>query len=158
MLYFGLQFSYLRPDNTDLPDIFTDRPVATLRDRDTLVALEIAKSTDSRSSNLEIVGEKGQLWVDYQTDAVTLVQGTQRRILREPKTVYTIPLVLREFARAVREESVMPVSVEDGVRTLEVVDASYRSVQSGRPEIAAEAPPRGGDHTCAERYEYSRKR
>ena len=119
-------------ENPHQEDLF--KTVATLRDCDTLVALEIAKSTDSRSSNLEIVGENGQLWVDYQTDAVTLVQGTQRHVLREPATVYTIPLMLNAFAKAIQEQTAMPVSIEDGVRTLEIVDASYRSVHSGRPE------------------------
>lgn len=118
--------------NPHQEDLF--KTVATLAGRDTLVGLEIAKSTDSRSSNLEIVGEKGQLWVDYQTDAVTLVQGTERQVLRPAEQVHTIPLLLRDFARVVQEGDAVPIGVEDGVRTMEVVDASYRSVASGRPE------------------------
>jgi predicted dehydrogenase len=121
-----------RIENPHQEDLF--KTVATLRDRDTLVALEIAKSTDSRSSNLEIVGEHGQLWVDYQTDAVTLVRGTERTVLREAGMVYTIPLMLADFARVLEQGAPMPIDVEDGVRTMEVVDASYRSVQSGRTE------------------------
>lgn len=120
-------------ENPHQEDLF--KMVATLQGSDTLVALEIAKITDSRSSNLEIVGENGQLWVDYQTDAVTLVKGMQRTVLREPGTVYTIPLMLKAFAKAVNGQAAMPVTVDDGVRTLEVVDASYRSVHSGHPEV-----------------------
>jgi predicted dehydrogenase len=119
-------------ENPHQEDLF--KTLATLRGRDTLVALEIAKSTNSRSSNLEIVGEHGQLWVDYQLDAVTLVRGGERTVLREAGTVYTIPLLLADFARAVAQGATMPIGVADGVRTMEVVDASYRSMQSGRAE------------------------
>jgi predicted dehydrogenase len=122
-------------ENPHHEDVF--KVQATLRGSDVLVALEVAKATQSRSSNLELVGEHGQLWVDYQTDAVTLVAGNQRTTLREPGVVYTIPLLLQDFARRVASAKSMPITARDGVRTLEVVDACYRSATSGRVEAAA---------------------
>ena len=107
---------------------------ATLRGSDVLVALEVAKATQSRSSNLELVGEHGQLWVDYQTDAVVLIAGNQRTTLREPGVVYTIPLLLKDFAHRIASAQPMPITAHDGVRTLEVADACYRSMASGRVE------------------------
>lgn len=107
---------------------------ATLRGHDVPVALEIAKCTDSRSSNLELVGEHGQLWVDYQIDRVVHVKGRDRHELRPAHPEYTLPFVLRDFQRHVEERRPMPITVQDGVRTLEVVDACYRSVRSSRAE------------------------
>lgn len=105
---------------------------ATLRGKNTLVALEVAKCTQSRSSSLELVGEHGQLWVDYQTDAVRLLFGNKHEELRAAGPVHTIPLLLRDFASCLARGDSMPVTVQDGLRTLEVVDACYRAAQTTR--------------------------
>lgn len=119
---------------------------ATLQGHDALVALEVAKCTGSRSSNLEIVGAQGQLWVDYQTDAVTLLQGGERTVLRPPGSVPTIPHLLADFAHHLGHGQPMPITVFDGVRTLEVVEACYRSLAEDRAETVARPhlvpPPR----------------
>ncbi len=124
-----------RMENPFHEDLF--KVLATLRDRDTLVALEVAKCTQSRSSNLEIVGERGQLWVDYQFDSVHLVEGRTRTVLREAKPEPTLPPLLRDFARHLAEFEPMPITVRDGLRTLEVVEACYRSVAENRPEFVS---------------------
>jgi len=110
---------------------------ATLRETDTLVALEVAKCTQSRSSNLEIVGERGQIWVDYQIDQVLLLEGRERTVLRRAKPEPTIPHLLRDFARRLQDFEPMPITVRDGVRTLEVVEACYRSMAENRPEFVS---------------------
>jgi len=119
---------------------------ATLREQDTLVALEVAKCTESRSSNLELVGERGQLWVDYQLDQVVLVEGTERTVLRRAKPEPTLPHVLRDFLRCIESFEPMPVTVKEGVRTLEIVEACYRSLVENRPEYVSRphlvAPPK----------------
>lgn len=121
-----------RVENRFHEDLF--KVQATLRQRATPVALEIAKCTRSRSSNLELVGERGQLWVDYQFDRVVHVEDTQRHELRAAAPEHTLPHVLRDFQSHVESGTAMPITVRDGVRTLEVVDACYRSVRSGRAE------------------------
>ena len=124
-----------RVENPFHEDLFKTQ--ATLRDRDTLVALEVAKCTQSRSSSLELVGENGQIWVDYQLDQVVLVEGGQRSVLREAKSEPTLPPMLRDFVRCVRDFEPMPVTVRDGLRTLEVVEACYRSVAENQPEYVS---------------------
>ncbi|MFQ5600493.1 MAG: Gfo/Idh/MocA family protein, partial [Candidatus Krumholzibacteriia bacterium] len=121
-----------RVENPFHEDLF--KMQAILWDHDALVALEVAKCTQSRSSKLEIVGAQGQIWVDYQTDEVVLVQGTERKHLRMAKPEFTLPRVLKDFARCIEQVEPVPVTVKDGVRTLEVVEACYRSLAEGRPE------------------------
>jgi predicted dehydrogenase len=121
-----------RVENPFHEDLF--KMQATLQNQETLVALEVAKCTASRSSNLEIVGAQGQLWVDYQQDAVTLVQGGERTVLREPAPSHTLPRLLEDFAHHLEHGEPMPITALDGVRTLEVVEACYRSLAENRPE------------------------
>ncbi len=145
----GLEFDRVycqsqRVENPFHEDLF--KMQATLQNHPALVGLEVAKCTDSRSSNLEITGAQGQLWVDYQVDSVLLLQGHERTELRAPDPVMTLPLMLADFARHLDLGQPMPITVLDGVRTLEVVEACYRSLAENRPEPVArphlvEPPP-----------------
>lgn len=124
-----------RVDNPFHEDLF--KLQATLQGSDALVSLEIAKCTASRSSNLELVGAQGQIWVDYQMDSVTLLQGTERTVLRTPDPTPTLPHVLEDFAHHLEHGEPMPITTADGVRTLEVVEACYRSLAEEHSEPVA---------------------
>ena len=124
-----------RVENPFHEDLF--KVQATLRDRDTLVALEVAKCTQSRSANLEIVGQHGQLWVDYQVDQVVHVEGARRTVLRPAQPEPTLPPLLAAFAHCIANFESMPITVRDGLRTLEIVEACYRSLAESRPEFVS---------------------
>ncbi|HZL86201.1 MAG TPA: Gfo/Idh/MocA family oxidoreductase [Candidatus Krumholzibacteria bacterium] len=124
-----------RVENPFHEDLF--KVQATLRDSDTLVALEVAKCTQSRSANLEIVGQHGQLWVDYQEDQVVHVEGTRRTVLRPAQPEPTLPPLLAAFAHCIANFESMPITVRDGLRTLEIVEACYRSLAESRPEFVS---------------------
>jgi predicted dehydrogenase len=137
---FGLEFERVycqahRMENPFHEDLF--KVQASLLNHDALVALEVAKCTGSRSSNLEIVGAHGQLWVDYQEDSVTLLEGRERTVLRAPSAEPTLPRMLHDFAHHLEHGEPMPITAQDGVRTLEVVEACYRSLAEDRPEPVA---------------------
>ena len=147
---FGLEFDRVycqahRVENPFHEDLF--KAQATLQNHDALVALEIAKCTASRSSNLEIVGAQGQIWVDYQLDQVTLLQGRERTVLREAGPQPTLPRMLADWSHHLEHGEPMPITVQDGVRTLEVVEACYRSLAENRPEPVSRpylvTPPAG---------------
>jgi predicted dehydrogenase len=137
---FGLEFESLycqahRMENPFHEDLF--KVQATLQSHDALVALEVAKCTASRSSNLEIVGAHGQLWVDYQEDSVTLLEGRERTVLRAPSPEPTLPRMLHDFGHHIEHGEPMPITAMDGVRTLEVVEACYRSLSENQPQVVA---------------------
>ena len=124
-----------RVDNPFHEDLF--KLQASMQGHEALVSLEIAKCTGSRSSNLELVGAQGQIWVDYQLDSVTLLQGTERTVLRAPDSTPTLPHVLQDFAHHLEHGEPMPITALDGVRTLEVVEACYRSMAEEHSEPVA---------------------
>ncbi len=98
------------------------------------VSLEVSKYTQSRAQWLEAVGEDGQLWADYLHGGLVLRCGRTEERFDVEATAPTLPLVLRDWLACVRGGTPPPVGARDGLATLRVVDACYRSSASGKSE------------------------
>ena len=59
------------------------------------------------------------------------MRGTERLALPVPCPVPTVRETLGAFVRALREGTSFPISVEDGLRAVAIVDAAYRSAERG---------------------------
>ncbi len=94
-------------------------------------SLEVSKFTQSRACILEAVGDKGQLSADYLKGGVALKCGNEEERFEVSARVPTLPVVLQDWLDAVRAKTTPPVTVHDGLATLQVVDACYRSAVSG---------------------------
>jgi predicted dehydrogenase len=105
------------------------------------VSLEVSKYTQSRAAWLEVVGQDGQLWADYLEGGLVLRRGRIEERFDVPATVPTLPLVLQDWLRCVREGTPPAVGVRDGLATLRMVDACYRSSASGKAEPVDGAGP-----------------
>ncbi len=101
------------------------------------VSLEVSKYTQSRAAWLEVVGEDGQLWADYLEGGLVLRRGRDEERFDVPATVPTLPLVLRDWLACVRDGTPPPVGARDGLATLQVVDACYRSSTTGKSVAVA---------------------
>jgi predicted dehydrogenase len=95
------------------------------------VSLEVSKYTDSRAAWLEVVGEAGQIHADYLEGTVRWRVGRDERVEHLDAAAATLPAVLSTWRDVVRGRIDVPVTAEDGLRTLEVVDACYRSAAAG---------------------------
>jgi len=115
--------------NPAVEDFFLAR--AELDDR-CQVSLEVSKYTDSRAQWLEAVGEHGQLWADYLAGGLVLRQGRSEERFDVDATVPTLPAMLRDWLAGVKSGARPPVGSADGLATLRVVDACYRSSASGK--------------------------
>ena len=51
--------------------------------------------------------------------------------------------MLAEFVAAVREDRTPAITGEDGLRAVEIVQAAYRSIETGRPVAIAEVAVTG---------------
>lgn len=98
---------------------------------DILAATEVSKFSQSRSCQLELIGEAGQLWVDYLAGSLHLQRGRTLELLEQTGDVPTLPEMLRAFVRLLREEAPNPVTAEDGFATLDMAAACYLSQQQG---------------------------
>ncbi len=122
--------------NPVVEDFFLAR--ADLEDGIT-ASLEVSKYTQSRACWLEVVGQEGQIWADYLNGGVLLQQGSDEERFDVSARVPTLPMVLSAWLESIRDTSAPVVGARDGVATLAMVDACYRSAAAGRP-AAVEAP------------------
>jgi myo-inositol 2-dehydrogenase/D-chiro-inositol 1-dehydrogenase len=88
---------------------------------------EVSKYTDSRACWLEAVGERGQLWVDYQEGNLEIRVGRDVQREQLAATTPTLPLVLAAWRDVCLGRIAPPVTVVDGLRTMEMVAACYAS-------------------------------
>lgn len=94
-------------------------------------SFEVSKYTRSRACWLEAVGTEGQLQADYLNGGVLLRCGRSEERWDDSALVPTLPAVLGDWLAAVRSGMPPPVTVKDGLATLRVVDACYRSAAAG---------------------------
>ena len=100
--------------------------------RPLMASCEVAKFSDSRSALLELVGTRGQIWVDFLAGWVGWLSGRgEPAMLSEPGDPPTIPPTLDAFCKWVKEGGECPMPLDDGVESLRIADACYRSDAKG---------------------------
>jgi predicted dehydrogenase len=88
-----------------------------------------SRATAGRVGLLELAGARGHLLADHVHGFVQLVRGTERLALPVPPPVPTVRETLAAFIRALCDGTPFPVSVDDGLRAVAIVDAAYRSAE-----------------------------
>jgi predicted dehydrogenase len=110
--------------NPVVEDFFLAR--ATLTDG-CRVSLEVSKYTRSRACWLEVVGQEGQLQADYLNGGIVLRVGRDEKKFEVSAAAPTLPPLLADWLGSVTGLTAPPVTAHDGVATLRVVEACYRS-------------------------------
>ncbi len=95
------------------------------------VSFEVTKCTHSRACWVEVVGERGQVFGDYLQGGVVLRQGRDEERFDVSALAPTLPAVLADWLLSVQGEAPPPVTVADGLATLRIADACYRSAAEG---------------------------
>jgi predicted dehydrogenase len=92
-------------------------------------SLEVSKHTQSRACWLEVVGDKGQIRADYLNAGVLWRSGSIEEYEEISAKAPTLPTMLAEWLRSIRQGTPPPVTVHDGLATLRMVDACYESAR-----------------------------
>jgi len=92
--------------------------------------LEVSKYTQSRSCRIEVVGNSGQFFGDYWNHRLFHTGGRAERAWALSPEVFTIEATLRDFCRRLLDGREMPITVDDGLRTLEIAEACYASART----------------------------
>ncbi|MFQ5665191.1 MAG: Gfo/Idh/MocA family protein [Candidatus Binatia bacterium] len=112
---------------------------AVIRFRGAVVAsVNGSRATASRCGSIELTGQHGQLTADHVCNTVHVIHGSVVAELPVPPAVPTVREVLRDFATALRRGRAMPISLEEGLRAVAIVEACYRAAQGGQ---AVAVPP-----------------
>ncbi len=100
---------------------------------------EVSKYTQSRACWLEAIGEHGQLTADYQEGSLLWRRGAEEVLEQHDAAAPTLPAALAAWRDAIAAGASPPVTVRDGLATLAVVDACYRSARAGAEVVVEPA-------------------
>jgi len=106
-----------------------------------LASVAGSRATASRSGGIEVAGEKGQLIGDHTLNQAAIVHGWSAAPLPIPEPLPTVREILRDFTDAVLHGRPMPITLEEGLRAVAIVDACYRSAKSGHAENVESIEP-----------------
>lgn len=93
-----------------------------------------SRATAARSGAIEICAQRGQIAADHAHGFAYVLRGTSRTPLALPPRVPTVREALRAFAAMLREGTPPPITLEDGLWSVAMAEACYRSATSGREE------------------------
>jgi len=102
-----------------------------LSDPSLIATIAGSRAMGGRVGLVELAGARGHLLADHVHGFVHLVRGTERFTLPVPSPVPTVRGTLGAFVRALRDGTAFPISIEDGLRAVAIVDAAYRSAERG---------------------------
>ncbi len=110
-----------------------DSFVATLRLRQSKARclIDAARYTESRSGRIELVGEQGQLVGDHVHGYGMLIRGRELTPLDIPPAVHTVEELLKTFLSAILNDEDPPITVVDGLHSLEIAEACYEASSAG---------------------------
>ena len=91
-----------------------------------------SRSTHSRSGLIELSGANGQLVGDHAHGFAYLLQGMQRTSLSLTPPAHTVCRAVEAFVACVQNDMPFPITVEDGLRSVAIAEACYRSAESGQ--------------------------
>ncbi len=95
-----------------------------------------SRGTKGRNGLVEVAGEDGQLIADHVHNYLHEVRGMEQRPIELGKPVPTVYEALKAFNDSLCRELPFPVTIEDGVIAVAIVDACYRSAETGTWEDA----------------------
>lgn len=97
-----------------------------------MAVVDNARTTESRSGRIELIGRDGQIWGDHIHRTLCRVRGRERIDLGPVPDSPTIPRTIRSFVRCVVEGKRPEIDVGDGLATLRMIDAAGRAALTGR--------------------------
>ena len=98
------------------------------------ITLEGAKYVQGRSGRVELIGPKGMLLGDHVHNALEILDHKGSRPINVGAPAMTVINVLRDATRAFRGKQQLKITVDDGLASVAIAQACYRSAQSGKRE------------------------
>jgi len=97
-----------------------------------LATLDNARATEGRTGRIEVAGERGQIRADHVLRTFATIEGRTETLSEPVPQRHTVDEALRAFLACVREATPPPITVEDGLAAVELVEACSISARLGR--------------------------
>lgn len=97
-----------------------------------LASVTASRGTRSRYGEIRLIGSYGQIFCDHALHRAMLLRDGKLVAEETLANVPTVREALGAFEKVVRGVEPPPITVDDGVRAVGIVDACYRSLRSGR--------------------------
>ena len=98
----------------------------------TACRIEIARVVGARVGRAIWIGSQGRMEADWMHCRIRCVDNTGVETMNaEPPPSQTVLHTLTAFLQAVKNNSPMPITGEDGCRAVEIAEACYRSARAG---------------------------
>ncbi len=105
--------------------------VHLLTEGGTHCAIEVARVAAGRVGRAEWIGSEGQLTADWSNRQLrSIVQAATGEEQTVPPS-QTVLVAIREFLRALRQDTPMSITGIDGCRAVELAEACYQSAEAG---------------------------
>jgi predicted dehydrogenase len=102
----------------------------------TTCQIEIARVLGSRAGRAIWIGSQGRVEADWMHRRIRCVDDDGVETMNaDPLPSQTVLHTLTAFLQAVKNNSPMPITGEDGYRAVEIAEACYRSAQAGGKPI-----------------------
>ena len=108
----------------------------------TTCQIEIARVLESRAGRAIWIGSQGRVEADWMQRRIRCVDETGVEMMNaDLPPAQTVLATLTAFLQAVKNNSPMPITAEDGCRAVEIAEACYRSAQAEGKPIAIPLQP-----------------
>jgi predicted dehydrogenase len=91
-----------------------------------------SRVTSGRTGAIELAGDQGQIVADHVFRTAVLVSGSGVTPIPLPPPAPTVALCLRDFVDAVIGQKPVPITLDDGLRAVALVEAAYTAAHTGR--------------------------
>jgi predicted dehydrogenase len=96
-----------------------------------LATVSGSRATGGRTGHVELAGVAGLLVGNHVAHHAKLVVGTETRSIELGEPVATVREVVKDFVRALRAGSPMPVPLDEGLRAVAIAEACGAAARSG---------------------------
>jgi myo-inositol 2-dehydrogenase/D-chiro-inositol 1-dehydrogenase len=97
-----------------------------------LATLDNARTTEGRTGRIEVAGERGQIRADHALRTFATIEGRTETLSGPVPQRHTVDEALGAFVACVRDATPPPITVDDGLAAVELVEACSVSSKLGR--------------------------
>lgn len=94
--------------------------------------VEVAKCSSARVEPVDLSGDGGHLIGDARSNKLTLFREDGSEPIGLGPPVHTVGAVLSEFISCLLRDRPVPITLEDGLRAVQVAEACFASARDGR--------------------------